>query len=168
MRVPTVFGEGGSNDFFWPTCICATPRHICICPPQPKKSHPSPGESHSLSHTTSIRTQPHLTAAASPAACTYYDAALVGQRLEALWGPEGEEQWYKATVVAFMPRARDHVMHFDDGHVERVSLPTHVPTDLSSLRMLDERVECCRCALLLRRRCRLGTAAAHAIAHNVP
>ena len=77
-------------------------------------------------------------AAALPMA---YDAALVGRRLEALWGPEGEEQWYRATVVAFMTRARDHVMHFDDGHVERVSLPA----DLSSLRLLDERVECCSC-----------------------
>ena len=56
-------------------------------------------------------------------------------------GQRVEEQWYRATVVAFMPRARDHIMHFDDGHVERVSLPT----DLSSLRLLDERVECCSC-----------------------
>ena len=82
-------------------------------------------------------------AAASPAAASpvAYDATLVGRRLVALWGPEGEEQWYRATIVAFMPRAHNHVMHFDDGHVERVSLPT----DLSSLRLLDERVECCSC-----------------------
>ena len=82
-------------------------------------------------------------AAATPAAGTY-DASLVGRLLDtqwALWGPAGEEQWYHATIVAFMPRAHDHVMHFDDGHVERISLPA----DLSSIRMLDEMVECCCC-----------------------
>ena len=66
---------------------------------------------------------------------------LLAGALRPLWGPEGEEQWCRATVVASMPRARDHEMRFDDGHVERVSLPT----DLSSLRLLDERVECCSC-----------------------
>lgn len=84
---------------------------------------------------------PPTAAAPTSAAAGPFDATLVGRRLEAMWGPEGEEQWYRATVVAFMPRAHDHVIHFDDGHVERVSLPA----DLSSLRLLDEVVECCSC-----------------------
>ena len=68
--------------------------------------------------------------------------SLVGRRVEALWGAEGEEGWYSATVVGFMPRARDHVMHFDDGHVERITLPA----DLQTIRLKDEMVEKCCCA----------------------
>lgn len=45
-----------------------------------------------------------------------------------------EKLWNSATIMSFMPRAKDHVIHFGDGHAEGILLPV----DLESIRFKAE------------------------------
>ena len=65
----------------------------------------------------------------------------------AMWCDPDEEDavpgWYRATLVRMRPRARDFVMHFDDGMVES---GIELPADAETVRLVDEpATDACSC-----------------------
>jgi len=70
------------------------------------------------------------------------DASLVGHRVRTLWGEDGDDVHYPATIVAFNGKKRKYklMLHFDDGMDEPVGLPC------DTIEVLEERVDACPCA----------------------
>ena len=76
-----------------------------------------------------------------------WDISVVGRRCTVLWGVENVKDaqpsnFYPATIVNFngLARATRHLIHFDDGVIERVGLPD------DGIKIMTETVKECPCS----------------------
>ena len=136
--------------------------------PDIRKAMKAAGASRCLRHTVSVQRQPatahHLpprvvraegVAAATQAQKKNKPTAVaplyVGRRCLVLVGEDAEATHYPATVVRHFKKSKEagvtHLLHFDDGDIEKVGLP-----DAETIHFLDEepcvtRCVCVRCVM---------------------